>query len=211
MSRKAKAEFTQEGYNITVTGRHVSVTDSMKDYALEKISKIERFSNRIIDVVIIMDIQRYEHRVDFIMKTENIKIKSHAVTDNMYASIDKAAHKLETQLLKYKERIHDHQARGLPSIDMQVNVVRPHEQDLQDINIDIDEENDRSLIDKYRPHEIVRQESIQVKVLNYDEAIMKMELSQDPFIIFCGEDDHKLKVIYRQEDGNFGIVAAEQS
>lgn len=58
MNRKEKAlEFVNEGYNIQVTGRHVEVTDSMKDYAMEKLSKLDRFSDQIIDVNVIMEIQ----------------------------------------------------------------------------------------------------------------------------------------------------------
>ncbi len=43
MSRKTKAaEFVDEGYTVSVTGRNLLVTSAMMDYALEKLSKIER-------------------------------------------------------------------------------------------------------------------------------------------------------------------------
>ena len=38
---------------------------------------------------------------------------------------------------------------------------------------------------------------------------MKMELSEDPFLIFHDETDRHLKVIYRREDGNFGVIETE--
>ncbi len=48
MSRKTKAlEFVGEGLNFNITGRHIQITDAIKSYAMEKVSKIERFSNRI--------------------------------------------------------------------------------------------------------------------------------------------------------------------
>ena len=56
----------------------------------EKISKMEKFTHRITDVVITMDIQRFQHRVTVTMKLDHILIKSQAITDDMYASIDKA-------------------------------------------------------------------------------------------------------------------------
>lgn len=211
MSRKTKAaEFVDEGYQIAVTGRNIHVTDPMKNYAIEKVSKIEKFTNRIIDVSIIMDVQKLVHRVEIILKMDHIKIISSAASEDMYASIDKAVHKLETQLLKYKSRIQDHQAKGLPTIDMTVNVVRsPAEEEIFDVNGDIEDETERRLMNKYRPHEIVEKEKMPLKILNNDEAIMKMELSGDNFLIFRSEEDMKLKVIYRREDGNFGIVQPE--
>lgn len=210
MSRKSKAaEFIQEQYDITVTGRNVMVTDAMKAYALEKVAKIERFSNRIIDANVIMDVQKFEHRVDIIIKVNNIKIKSQACTDNMYASIDKAVDKIEAQLLKYKTKIQDHQAKGHADVfDMNVNVLRPTDE-ISEVNADIEEENRARLIDKYRPHHIVKREKKSMKTLTDGEALMKMDLSGDAFNIYRSEEDHKIKVIYRREDGDFGVIEPE--
>lgn len=207
-SRKAKAlEFINEGYDIGITGRNVLVTDSMKDYAMEKISKIERISPRVVSVEVVMDIQRFEHRVDIVAKIYNLKVKSHAVTDDMYASIDKAVDKLEAQLRKYKNKIQNHHARGVKSIDMNVNVIQPHQDDeLAEINEEIDSETIKEEVDLYRPHKIVAQVKKPLKQLTYDEAIMKMELSQDSFLVFKNEVDQKLKIIYRREDGNYGVI-----
>lgn len=210
MSRRSKAaEFLQEAYNINVTGRNVLVTDAMKDYAIEKVSKIEKFSNRIIDVLIIMDVQKSVHSVDIVLKTDNIKIKSEASTDNMYASIDKAVDKLETQLLRYKDRIQDHHAKKAAHIDMQVNVLRPADDELNEVNSEIEDENQRRLFDKYRPHQIVSKETHCLKTLSDGEAIMKMELSGDVFLIYTGEDTQKIKIIYRRNDGDFGVIQPE--
>jgi len=209
MSRKSKAaEFIGEGYNITVTGRNVQVTDSMKDYAIEKISKLEKFVDRIIDVIIIMDIQRFEHRVDIALQFNNVKIKSHAITNDMYASLDKAVHKLETQLLRYKARLHEHHTKNLGSVDMNVNVFAAPSP-AEEINDEIESANQRSLDDNFNHAKIISQEKRALRTLNLSECIMKMELSGDQFLIFRCEEDHKLKVIYRRKDGNYGVIELE--
>lgn len=212
MSRKSKAaEFVGEGYNIAVTGRNVMVTDSMKDYALEKISKIERFTHRIIDVVVIMEIQKIEHRVDIVLKVNHLTIKSQACTDNIYASIDKAVDKLETQLLKYKNKLQDHHAKGVAQIeDMNVNILRPtSSQEVSEVNIDIEDENRRRLLDKYSPHKIVSKEKRPLKTLTDGEALMKVDLSGDIFLVYRSEEDQKIKVIYQRKDGDFGVIEPE--
>lgn len=211
MNRKMKLEsVVEDGYDIKVTGRHVLVTEAMKDYAMDKISKLERFSPRLIDVSVTMDIQKLDHRVDIILRFNNMKIKSHAASSDMYASIDMAVDKLQTQIRRYKNRIQDHTARGVKSIDMQVNVVSPHrEDDLNEVNGMIEEQNAASLIDRFRPHQVVAQEKLPLKTLTTPEAIMKLELSQDVFLIYRGEEDRKIKVIYRRSDGNFGVIEPE--
>lgn len=211
MSRKSKAqEFIQEGYNISVTGRHVQITDAMRDYAIEKISKIERFSTRLIDVIMTMDIQKLEHRVDITLKFDHIKIKATAASENMYASIDKAIHKIESQIRRYKEKIHEHQVDPERFTQMKVNVISaPRSEELLDINDEIEEENQRRDSERFQFHEIVKQEVLPLEHMSYDKALMKMELSLDQFLIFRNERDKKLNVMYRRSDGNYGIIEAE--
>ncbi len=209
MSRKSKAaEFLDVGYNINVTGRNVQVTDAMKNYAMDKISKLERFSHRVIDVNVIMDIQRYQQRVDIVIRLDNTKIRSSATTDDMYASIDKAVDRIKEQLLRYKTRIQNHQSVSHDDVAMNVNVYKPSD-DISEVNDDIDEANRSSVVERYQPHHIVKKESRPLKTLNTSEAILKMELSGDAFLIFRCEEDRKLKVIYVREDGNFGVIEAE--
>lgn len=208
MSRKSKAlEFASDVYDIQVTGRHVSVTQAMKDYALEKVSKLDKFSDRIIEANVIMDIQKLDHKVEIILKVNNFRIVSNASTTDMYASIDIAVDKMERQLLKYKEKLNNHQTKGVPEIDMTVNVIRPHLSDeVDEVNHEIDEENTKRMVKSYAPHQLVAKETMPLKVLNLDEAIMKLELSQEVFLIFLCEEDKELKVMYRRKDGNYGLI-----
>jgi putative sigma-54 modulation protein len=211
MSRKTVAEkFHEDVYDITVTGRNVLVTDAMEQYAIEKISSIDRFSNRMIGVNVVMDIQKLEHKVDIVMKVEHIVVRSSASSDNMYASIDKAVDRLKAQIRKFKGRIHEHQAKGVSSVEMNVKVVAPLEEELNALNDEIVSETNAALINKYTPHRIVTQETKPLKTLNYNEALMKIELSGDNFLIFRAEEDKKLKVIYRRADDNFGIIEPEK-
>lgn len=205
MNRKDKAlEFVDAAYNIQITGRHVQITDSMKDYAIEKISKIERFMNRIIDVTVIMDIQKLDHRVEIILKAGNVKITSKSVSTDMYVSIDQAVDKLEAQILRWKSKLQDHHAKGHAVLDMTVNVLSPQEIE-EELDIDDDNIKDQDL-HRFKPHRVVKQETRPLKTLTYDEAIMKMELSGDAFMVFKNESDQKLRIIYRRNDDHYGII-----
>lgn len=209
MTKKAKM-LEDSGYNVIVTGRHVAVTDAMKSYALDKLSKLDKFHDRIIDVNVTMDRQRADHRIDIRMKVNNISVSSHAVTDDMYASIDQAVHKLQTQLRRYKSRIQDHQTHAGKVVQMAVQVVRaPGEAIVQEVNDEIEEENQRSMDVALRPHHVVASETLPLKYLNTEEAVMKMELSGDVFLIYRDEADRHIKVIYRRSDGNYGIIQTE--
>ncbi len=208
MNRKTKAaEFVDDVYNITVTGRNLPITEAIRDHVIDKLSKIERFSHRIIDVAVTLEVQKLDHRVDIVMRVDHTKIASHATTENLYTTIDLSVDKLEAQLLRYKDKIQDHHARGIKAIEMDVNVISPHRNgEILDVNDEIEEENRRRLVDKYTPHQIVNKEKRSLKTLTDGEALMKLELSSDPFIIYKCEESHVIKVMHRRKDGNFSVI-----
>ena len=207
-----KTKFAAEealGYRITIVGRNLYVTDAMKNYAMEKLSKIDRFHSQVLDVHVNLDIQKFEHSVTIVLKFNHFKIKVSAVSTDMYASIDKAVDKLQGQLRRWKSKIQDHHKKPMNVIDMQVNVLQRPYSDLEEINAEIESANNKSEIDEYRPHRIIGTDKRPLKILTTDEAVMKMELSGDPFLLFRCEEDRKLKVIYRRNDGNYGLILAE--
>lgn len=208
MNRKAKAlEFIGEQYTINVVGRNVLITDPMKDYAIEKMAKVERISNRIIDVLISMDIQRNDHIVDILLKINDTKIKSQAITQDMYASIDKAVDKILNQVRRYKDRLDDHHTKGIKPVEVNVDILQ-READT-DFNHDIEVENQQQLYEKYRPHQVVSTEKRYLSTLDREQAILKLDLSGDVFLIYRCQEDLKLKAIYRRKDNNFAIIEIE--
>ena len=208
MSRRAKAaEFVDEGYEVSVVGHNVEVTDGMRDHAIDKISKLERFSQRIISVHVSMEVQKLLQKVDIVMSVDNTVIKSSAISTDLYASIDEAVHKLQRQLVRYKQRIQDHHYKPVKEVEMQVNVLRPlSDAELTEINEEIDFESRERLVRQYSPKQIVSRETEPLKQLTSNEAMMKLDLSGDPFLVYLCEEDRNLKLIYRRKDGNYGVI-----
>lgn len=213
MAEKTKAEikekFAQLEYPIHVIGRHVEITEAMKSYAVDKLKKVSRFGGRVLEATITMDTQKLLHVVDFIINVNNSKIKVCGRSENMYASIDMAIARLEAKLRRYMGRLHEHNAKGVAVIEMNVNVIGPIKP-VDDINDQIEEENLKKVEEDLRPHKVVSREVTLLKTLNQEEAIMKMELSEDRFLIYRSEEDRKLKIIYRRNDGNYGIIEPEK-
>lgn len=194
-------------YNVIV-GRHMHVTDTMHDYVVKKLQKIERLSDKITDVHVTLDVQKVQKSVTMVMHLSHYTVKVHATTDDLYASIDQAVDKLSHLLHRYKDKLTAHHVPGHAEINMNVDVYgQPSEVDI--INEEIDAENARRDQERYTLHKVVRKDKKPLKTLTRDEALVKMELSSEPFMIFRSEEDQKLKVIYRMPDDNYGIVEPE--
>lgn len=93
---------------ISVTGRHVSVTDAVKSYAEDKIKHlVEKHSQaRITKIHITMDVQKIQHTVEAEMHSPMENLYGRAVSKDMYVSIDQLIDKMEKQLVKLKSK-HD--------------------------------------------------------------------------------------------------------
>lgn len=205
-----KSKFETEGYSIEITGKNLQITKPMENYVLEKISKIQRFTNSVLEVVVTLEVQKLAHTVAIVMKFLHYRIQVHATTVDLYAAIDGAFHKLYKLIRKYKGKLQSHRKKDLTTIDMKVHVLSKQPIDeLEEINDEIEEENLKEDIEKYKFPEIVEKDVLPVKMLTQDEAIMKLELAGDPFLIYKSEEDQKIKVMYKRKDEKLGIVEVE--
>jgi putative sigma-54 modulation protein len=197
------------GYRLTILGRNIYVTEAMKQHAFDKLSKIDRFHNHVMDLHVTLDIQKLEHSCVVILKFDHFKVKVASSSTDMYVSIDKAVEKLQAKIRRWKSRIQEHHNKSRSVVDMQVNVLQRPYDETDEINAEIEDETKQELLAEYKPSKVIGADKRALKTLTTDEAMMKMELSGDPFLIFRGEEDRKLKVIYRRNDGNYGIILPE--
>ena len=198
----------QNPYNVLIQGRHMQVTDALRQHAIDKLQKLERLTDKLTDIHVTLSKQREDNRADVLMHFGHFTVKVHAVTTDMYASIEKAVDKLSHLLHKYKEKIRDHHTKGHAEVAMNVDIYAEGEA-VENFNKEIKEKEVRDLKERYQLHTVIRREKKPLKTLTRPEAIIKMELSSEPFMVFRSEEDHKLKVIYRLEDDNFGIIEPE--
>ncbi|MEN9654854.1 MAG: hypothetical protein RL235_966 [Chlamydiota bacterium] len=208
MAGKAK-QFEGEHYNLSIMGKHVQITDAIRNYVFDKLSKIDRIADHIIDVIVTLDAQKMEQSCSVLMNFIHFHIKVSASTDNMYSAIDKAFDRLARLVRKYKTKLQSYRFKDRSTVDIHVNVIQPLRDDLKEINDEIEAETARREGERYEMHHVVAKETMPLKTLTQDEALMKMEITDEPFMIYRSEEDHMIKVIYRREDRNFGLVQVQ--
>lgn len=105
---------------LSITGRHISITDTIKNYAAQKLKHIvDKHSPRwVTKAHVIMDVQRIQQVAEVELHGSSTNIYSKAVSPDMYTSIDKVMDKIERQLVKHKGKYKDKKHSGSPSIRM---------------------------------------------------------------------------------------------
>lgn len=206
MAQRVKLEEEGQPIQVTILGKHLDLTAPIKQYIMEKVEKVEKINHMIMEIAVRIDVQKLDHSVDIVMKFSHFKITVHAVTTEMYSAIDKAFDRLKAKIRKWKGRIQDHQAKGIAVIDLQINVLEKSPTELEEINDEIEEENLKEVEAELEVPKVYKKKTRSLKTLTLDEAVMKLELCDDHFLIYRSQEELCLKVLYRRRDGSYGVI-----
>lgn len=177
---------------IKVTGRHVSITDAMKDHAEKKIEGLHLDYPRIIEAHVILDVEKYRHSAEIVLICGNhITIEASAETDDMYASIDQVITKIAQQMRKYKTKImrqHRPRRHEIQHVDEQVLSIE---------GFDDHAESEPT---------VIHTERYPVKPMFVDEAVLQLEMSSRQFVVFLNAKTEKVNVLYRRKSADYGLI-----
>ncbi len=98
---------------LNVSGHHVEITESLRDYVGVKIEKITRHFDIVSDVKCILTVEKLRHKAEATASVNGGTIYCDHTEEDMYAAIDGLVDKLERRVRKYKEKLVDHHARDI--------------------------------------------------------------------------------------------------
>ena len=189
---------------IIVTGRHVEVTPAMRDYAVKKVEGLHLDYPRISEVKVIIDVQTHhnQQKAEIILFCANhIVIEADSTTDDVYASIDESIAKIARRMRKFKTRM-------LKSHRPRKGAVRHTEEHVYDDGaLERLMANEEAHVDPAYVHK----EQYKIRPLFPDEAILDLAMSERAFVVFHNQNTHKLAIMYRRKDGEFGLIEPENS
>ena len=184
---------------ITVTGRHVTVTEAMRDYARKKVENLHLDYPRIIDVKVILDVEKDRQKAEIILHCANhITIEADTTTGDIYSAIDETISKIARRMRKFKTRLlkTHHRPRKGSIKHLEEHVF--HEDQLH-----------ASEDDHIEPV-IIHRENFRMKPLFPDEAIMDLEISERPFVVFHNQNNNgRVAILFRRKDGEYGMIEPE--
>jgi len=103
--------------NLTVTGHHIDVTDSLRHYVTSKFERLERHSDEVTDVHVILSVEKLRQKAEATINVKGTQIYADTTDGDMYAAIDLLTDKLDRQLIKHKEKAKDHHRKEKDQLD----------------------------------------------------------------------------------------------
>ena len=173
-----------------ISGRHLKVTDAIRDYAEKKIGRISKYFENIMEVDITLSAEHSKvdgerHTADVLLFVQGSKIKATATAQILYAAIDEVIDILENQVKKHKEKMQE-----------------KHHQSVRELAV---ETADLSL-EEEKEKKIVKSKLVSPRPMSIDEAILQMEALEQEFYSFMNHETEQLNIVYKRKDGDYGHI-----
>ena len=175
--------------NIQFVGKNVEVTDALREVTEKKLNKLEKYFQDIIVGNVTFSTQKNNKTIEVTINIPGTIIRAEETSDDMYASIDRAIDVLERQIRKYKTKLQKKYKEGQT---IRFENVMPLQED---------EDNGPK---------IVKTKRFTVKPMNYEEAVLQMELLRHNFFVFRSDQTDDISVLYKRKDGNYGLIEPQE-
>jgi putative sigma-54 modulation protein len=188
---------------ITITGRHLELDDNIRSHAEKKLHKAETYFDRIIEAHMILSAEKHRRIAEVTLHAKRAQFHAQEETENIFASIDGVMEKIDTQIVKFKEKLKDRKHIREEEISF---VETSETSDEEEDEEDTDESEDLKQPEELQ---IVKVKRFASKPMTAEEAVMQITGTNDDFITFFNSQTKQVNVIYRRKDGSYGWIEPE--
>jgi putative sigma-54 modulation protein len=174
---------------VSVFARNLEVTPRLREHVEEKVERLDRYLPSIDEARVDLAVENTRSAADrqvaqLTVRVRGTILRAEERTHDMFASIDAVLDKMYRQIARYKGRRKDRWHA--------VTEALPIEEPVEETN-----------------GEIVRVKRFEVRPMAREEAIEQMELLGHYFYVFLNADENAVNVVYKRDDGNYGLLQPE--
>ncbi len=191
---------------VTVTGRNLELTTALKDYLTEKLQRSQKHFDHALAATALLSVAKnpsvaQNQTAEVTIKLNGSVIRGEESTENMYASIDLVADKIERQLRKYKTRYYQKGNK----------IKSKNGSHIVDIGAQMDYDTiiAKEIAEDSLMPKIVRSKRFTLKPMPAEEACKHMDLLGHDFFMFINSDSNQVNTVYHRRDGNYGLIEPE--
>ena len=175
---------------LSVTFRHMEPSEALKEYAREKLARVEKYLNSALEANVVLSVEKFRHICDVTITSDGLKINGQEQTEDMYSAIDMVVDKIEKQIKRTRQKIKSRKpGRGAKGKEVRA----------EEVEVEVEDDDERL-------PQVVRSEQIFPKPMDVDEAVVELGLETSKFLDFTNSITEKINVLYRLDDGNYGLI-----
>ena len=177
----------------TFTDKKVNLPKSLHSYAEKKVGKLDRYFKNEAEANLVFSVEKDRNKVELTIRSGSTILRVAESTSDMFASVDAAVTSMERQLRKHKTRLEKRLRQG---------AFAPQPEAAEETSFVPDVEADEEF-------QVVRTKKFPIKPMTVDEALLQMNLLGHNFFAFKDEDGGAFAVVYRRNDGGYGLIEDE--
>jgi ribosomal subunit interface protein len=189
---------------IQITGKNVEVGDAYQSYVSDKIKTLlQKYVSRDLKGHVRLEKERGLFKTNCSVRlASGLLLEAHGEGGDAYQSADAAVERLETRVRKYKRRLKDHDAsRAAGGRDGGFQAT--------DYVVSTDEEEAATAPAAGDHPLIIAETPRSVAELSVSEAVMQLDLTEAPFLMFRNAGSGGINLVYRRSDGHIGWIDAD--
>ena len=176
----------------TFTDKKVNLPKSLHNYAEKKVGKLDRYFKNEAEANLVFSVEKDRNKVELTIRSGGTILRVAESTSDMFASVDAAVTSMERQLRKHKTRLEKRLRQG---------AFAPQPETGEETSFAPEPEEGE--------YQVVRTKKFPLKPRTVDEAILQMDLLGHNFFAFKDEDGGAFAVVYRRNDGGYGLIEDE--
>ncbi|RMF34786.1 MAG: ribosome-associated translation inhibitor RaiA [Alphaproteobacteria bacterium] len=192
---------------IHISGKNIDVGDSLRERTARALdAAVAKYAIRPVEATATFGREGHEFTCDAsVHLSTGLTAKATARESDPYGALMECLERMEKQLRRYKRRLKNHhqrrEGRAVPRMDAAYSVLAPAEEM---------EEEETPAEDALQPV-IIAESRTTLSTLSVGEAVMQMELADQPVLVFRNEANDGINVVYRRKDGNIGWIDPTQA
>ena len=172
------------------TDKKVNLPNKVHAYAEKKVGKLDRYFKADAEAAVVFSVEKDRNNVELTVRSGGTIIRVAESTSDMFATVDAAVASVERQLRKNKARLEK----------------RLRENAFERC-VDVDEVSSFAPEAEEDEFQIVRTKRFPIKLMSAEEAVLQMNLVDHTFFAFKNaEADGAFSVVYRRNDGGYGLI-----
>ena len=182
---------------INITARHLALTPAISDYVRKKVERCERYFDHLVWAQVILYVEKYRQVAEIVIHASKTTFRSKEESIDLYAAVDLAVDKIEKQLKKYKEKEKVHRKNKRRS-----SMDKPDKIGARLLSL-VDQGGTAS------EGVISEVKRFDIKPTSVKEAIAEMDMLGYKFYMFLNAESSLINVIYKRENGSYGLLEPE--
>ncbi len=182
---------------ILVSGKQLDVGEALRSHVDDRLqSGVAKYFSNSMDAHVVFSREGQGFRVDCSVHVgQGIHAQARADADDIYQAFDHASDRLEKRLRRYKRRLRGHHGGERPA---------PDEFSAQSYVVEVEPEEEEAP-EEFQPV-IVAEHTSDIHRRTVGEAVMQLDLSEQPVLLFRNAGNGHLNVVYRRPDGHIGWI-----